>query len=103
MKTLSKNTDGQYVFVHDDIEIDNPIISECGRFSANPEQYGFKITSTGGGCSAHAQEFMLDGKPVLMLLTDGNLNCINDETITANIGLYDLDMEFLGQYWEVNR
>jgi len=112
MKELVKNTDPhtkEVLYVFEDEEsgqwISNPLwIPEMTAY-VSPERYGFKIWDTGGGCTAHGQEFMLDGKKVIMLLTDGNLCHIEDDSEMATVGLYDEEMEELpGQiYWEVTR
>ena len=105
MKALFKTQDPAhpYAFEFHGTEITNPIISEDGRFLVSPEYYGFEVISTGGGCTAHAQEFLLDGEKILMLITDGNLNHVDKETINAVIGLYEPFMEPLHEGWEVNR
>ena len=110
MKELTKNTNPHtsevpFVFEHDGMVIDNPLWNSNMTGHVNPEHYGFKVWDTGGGCTAHGQEFMLDGKPVIMLLTDGNLHHIDDDTLSATVGLYDESMEELpGElYWEVTR
>jgi len=41
-----------FSFTHEGSAITNPTLSECGRFLVSPEEYGFTITWTGGGCSA---------------------------------------------------
>ena len=112
MKELIKNTDPhtkEVLYVFEDEEtgqmISNPLwIPEMTSY-VSPERYGFKIWDTGGGCTAHGQYFLLDGKRVIMLLTDGNLCHIEDDSEMATVGLYDEEMEELpGQiYWEVTR
>lgn len=105
MKILFKtqNPAHPYAFEFNGAEIANPIIDEDGFYPVSPEYYGFEVISTGGGCTAHAQEFLLDGKKILMLITDGNLNHVDKETINAVIGLYEPDMEPLHEGWEINR
>lgn len=39
-------------FVHEDMEIRNPMLSECGRFDVDPKYYGFEEYETGGHCLA---------------------------------------------------
>jgi len=41
-----------FSFTHEGSAITNPTLSECGRFLVSPEEYGFNVTWTGGGCSA---------------------------------------------------
>lgn len=107
MKTLFpiKNSPCLFGFDFNGTEITNPLIDEDGLGNpVSPEHYGFEVTQTGGGCTAHAQHFLLDGKRVLMLITDGDLNHIDKDTITATIGLYDEDMvDAISETWEVNR
>lgn len=38
-------------FIHNDVHIMNPTLSEDGRFPVSPSHYGFTIESTGGGSS----------------------------------------------------
>jgi hypothetical protein len=108
MKKLFKSTDAQ-TFVFEDEQsgqlISNPLWNPEMTSYADPERYGFKVWDTGGGCTAHGQEFDLDGKKVVMLLTDGNLHHIDSETVVATAGLYDENTEELpGElYWEVTR
>lgn len=83
--------DGKYGFVFDHTFITNPITSFCGRFSESPEKYGFKVLDTGWDCIAHAQEFLLDGKKVLMLINDIN-HLVTDKTIYANISIIDPEL-----------
>lgn len=98
------NPSAPYAFFHNDTEIENPTVSECGRFNVSPEYYGFTIWQTGGGCTAHGKEFILDGQTVLMLVTDGDLNHVTDDTTQCTIGLYDPEMEALDiDVWHVSR
>jgi len=110
MNKLFKNTNPHtpevpFVFEHDGMVIDNPLWNSEMTSHVNPEYYGFKIWDTGGGCTAHGQYFLLDGKKVIMLLTDGNLCHIQDDSEMATVGLYDEEMDELpgGIYWEVTR
>lgn len=93
---LEKNTDVElghapFGFEFEDTFITNPIISFCGRFSESPERYGFKVLDTGWDCIAHAQEFLLDGKRVLMLINDIN-HLVTEKTIYANISIVDPEL-----------
>ena len=112
MKKLLKNTDPNtpdVLFVFEDEQtgqmISNPLWNPEMTSYASPERYGFKVWDTGGGCTAHAQEFLLDDKVVTMLLTDGNLCHIEDTSEMATVGLYNECCEELdgGLYWEVSR
>jgi hypothetical protein len=110
MNKLFKNTNPHtpevlYVFEHNGMVIDNPLWDSEMTSHVNPEHYGFEVWDTGGGCTANGQEFLLDGETVVMLLTDGNLHHVEDDTLVATVGLYDQNVEELpGKlYWEVTR
>lgn len=47
----------RYVFVHDDLEIDDPAIDATGRFFVSPREYGFTIRGFKGGRTAWARDF----------------------------------------------
>jgi hypothetical protein len=93
MKELQLNEKGQPFFIHQGIEITDPTISTCGRFPMPLEDYGFEIWSTGGGCTAHVQQFTMDGKTILMLLTDDNLCHVDIESKLITGGLFDEEMD----------
>jgi hypothetical protein len=107
MKNLKLNNNpelgGKYGFDTNEMFVVNPIVSDCGRFAENPEKHGFEIWHTGSGCTGHGQLFLLDGKQVLMLLTDGNLCHISNDTIEATVGIFDPDMEECSDHWTISR
>lgn len=111
MKNLFKNTDPntpEVLFVFEDEQtgqlISNPLWNPEMTQPVNPERYGFKIWDTGGGCTAHGQEFLLDGQEVIILLTDEDILHIKDESVKVLVGLYGGDdhSEEMG-FWEVTR
>ena len=96
MRTLEENFNFEmgnslYGFEFDHTFITNPIISFCGRFPASPEEYGFKLLDTRWDSVGHTQEFLLNGKKVLMLITDKN-NPVNEKTIQAVVAVCDPDL-----------
>ena len=93
MKELFLNEKGNYCFLFDGVEIENPVMSSDLRFSVNPEMYGFEIWPTGGGNTAHCQEFKLNDQNVIMALTDDNLCHVEPETILITGGLFDVEWE----------
>ena len=103
LKELHKNDNGKYVFEFNGMEIDNPIMDIDGKTIVDPSYYGFQITSTGSGCTGNMRRFILDGKIVLMLITDGNLNHISDRTVHASISIFDESWEETINYYYVNR
>ena len=47
----------RYVFVHQDVEVDDPAIDASGRFFVSPREYGFSIRGFRGGKTAWARDF----------------------------------------------
>ncbi len=47
----------RYVFVHDDVEVDDPAVDATGRFFVSPREYGFSIRGFQGGKTAWARDF----------------------------------------------
>jgi hypothetical protein len=47
----------RYVFVHDDLEVDNPTLDASGRYFVSPREYGFSIRGFKGGKTAWARDF----------------------------------------------
>lgn len=55
-------------FTHGEMQIRNPMLSECGRFKVDPRIYGFESYET-GGCNAALYKELEGGR--YMLLTSG--------------------------------
>jgi hypothetical protein len=47
----------RYVFIHDDLEVDDPAVDSTGRFFVSPREYGFTIRGFKGGKTAWARDF----------------------------------------------
>jgi len=47
----------RYVFVHQDIEVDDPAVDATGRFFVSPREYGFTIRGFKGGKTGWARDF----------------------------------------------
>lgn len=47
----------RYVFVHDEVEVDDPAVDASGRFFVSPREYGFTIRGFRGGKTAWARDF----------------------------------------------
>lgn len=47
----------RYVFVHDDLEVDDPALDASGRYFVSPRDYGFAIRGYTGGRTAWARDF----------------------------------------------
>ena len=47
----------RYVFVHEDLEMDDPAVDVTGRFFVSPREYGFTIRGFKGGRTAWARDF----------------------------------------------
>jgi hypothetical protein len=94
MKELFIDNLGAY-FVFQGVEIRNPLLSTCGRDEyCNSENdhilkdYGFEWFYTGGGCSAWHQDFIHEGKPVFMLISNLGLSAKREELETMQIGVF---------------
>ena len=57
-------------FTDNHTAIQNPTVSECGRWTASPKDYGFEVEGTGGGCTAWVKKC----ENGYVVLTDGNLS-----------------------------
>jgi len=47
----------RYVFIHEDLEVDDPAVDSTGRFFVSPREYGFSIRGFKGGKTAWARDF----------------------------------------------
>lgn len=75
-------------FSHEGFEIRNPYLSECGRFSVDPElAYGFVPSHTGGGCMALVKDIG-DNKSIWLTDESGTHIPYLDETDSALLGLF---------------
>ena len=84
---------GKFSFECDHVDVSNFIVSDCSRFSASPEKYGFELINTGEHSMAHSQDFMFNGTPVTLVLTDKNRagKAITKETVYALVTMYHTD------------
>lgn len=84
---------GKYSFEFDCVDVSNFIVSDCSRFSASPEKYGFELINTGDSSMAHSQDFMFNGTPVTLVLTDKERagKAITKDTIYALVTMYHTD------------
>lgn len=74
-------------FVHDDMQIRNPMLSPCGRFAADPKQYGFDVYHTGGGCMA-LRKMLPCGEYFMLTTSDGGHIPDPEDAETAILGRY---------------
>lgn len=81
---------GKYCFDFEHMALSNFIVSDCARFSVSPEKYGFELVNTGENSMAHSRDFVLDGDPVTVMITDNvrENKAITRETIHALVTLY---------------
>lgn len=95
---MKKSVDGTFVdtdydanlmaFVHEECEIRNPFISECGRFAVDPAvAYGFYPHHTGGGCMA-----------LVKSLEDGRQIWLTDEGGSEIPEAHEVDSAILGVF-----
>lgn len=77
-------------FVHQDMQIRNPFLSDCGRFTVDPKEYGFDEYHTGGGCMA-LRKMLPCGEYLLLTDADGCNIPLAEEWQEALLGRYYLD------------
>ena len=84
---------GLFSFECDHVEVSNFIVSDCFRYSVSPEKYGFELINTGEHSMAHSKDFMLNGTPVTLVITDKNRagKAITKETVYALVTMYHTD------------
>jgi hypothetical protein len=94
MKELFIDSLGVY-FVFEGVEIRDPLLSTCGREeygnSKNEhilKDYGFSWFYTGGGCTAWHQDFIYEGKPVFMLISNFYLSAERENYEPMQIGVF---------------
>lgn len=75
-------------FTHGEMQIRNPMLSECGRFAADPKDYGFEGWASGGGCVVLRKE-LESGRYMLLTCSDGI--DLPDATSDDLLGLYTQD------------
>jgi hypothetical protein len=69
-KSLDSFNPKDMSFTYKGTAITNPTLSECGRFTVSPEEYGFSVEHTGGGCTAW-QKKLRNG---WVVITDGDVS-----------------------------
>lgn len=83
-------SDELMAFTFGEMNVRNPLLSECGRFAADPKDYGFEGWASGGGCVGLRKN--LEGGRY-MLLTDSDGLDLPDSTGEDLLGLYSKDGE----------
>ena len=73
--------------------IANPFYDGDEFTPATMEEHGFEVWHTGGGCSAHVQRFLMDGKEVHMVIVDADLDLthVTDKTTRIAVSVMDPD------------
>lgn len=84
---------GPYSFELDCLEVSNFIISDCARFPVSPEKYGFELINTGDQSMAHSKDFMFNGTPVTLVITDKERagKAVTKDTINALVTMFHTD------------
>jgi hypothetical protein len=65
----------RYVFVHDDLEVDDPAMDASGRYFVSPREYGFSIRGFKGGKTAWARDF--GNGTMLVVNTEGQSHVLS--------------------------
>lgn len=80
--------DARYVFVHDDVEVDDPAVDATGRYFVSPREYGFTIRGFQGGKTAWARDFR--NGTMLVVNTDGQSHVLSPK-VRARVLFVDHD------------
>lgn len=72
----------RYVFVHDDLEVDDPAVDATGRFFVSPREYGFSIRGFKGGKTAWARDF---GNGTMLVVNAEGLSHVLSPKVPARI------------------
>jgi hypothetical protein len=91
---LWKDMNELVYFEHNGHAIHNPTMSECGRFSVTPDQYGFSIYYTGGSNTAWRLE-LPDRRYLLLTDSEGGAGSTHEfkDGDPIMLGLYEDDGE----------
>lgn len=87
-------------FTFDGMLIENPTLSDCGRLIVSPEQYGFKIHETGGGCTAWVKPLEGDAFIVLTAGADGVSHELGQLGESFTIGVYESEDDETGTLYD---
>lgn len=78
-------------FEHEGMQITNPTAeSGGGRWVVSPEEYGFKIMSTGGGCTAWVKD-IAEGYTVMVTDINGASHEFGEDDNSVTVGLHVTD------------
>lgn len=72
----------RYVFVHEDIEVDDPAVDATGRFFVSPREYGFTIRGFNGGKTAWARDF---GNGTMLVVNTEGLSHVLSPKVAARV------------------
>lgn len=92
--------DVRYVFIHDDVEVDDPALDSTGRFFVSPRDYGFSIRGFKGGKTAWARDFA--NGTMLVVNTEGMSHVLSPK-LPARIVFVDHDGTSLQDTGSVQR
>jgi hypothetical protein len=67
--------DVRYVFIHQDVEVDDPALDTTGRYFVSPREYGFTIRGFQGGKTAWARDF--GNGTMLVVNTEGTSHALS--------------------------
>lgn len=79
-------------FDHEDMNIRNPMLSDCSRFGADPvKEYGFDEWGTGGGFTALRRDMTTQSRYLLLTDESGLEPPVPERWQEALLGLYTED------------
>lgn len=90
----------RYVFIHDDLEVDDPAVDSTGRFFVSPREYGFSIRGFKGGKTAWARDF---ANGTLLVANTEGLSHVLSPKVPSRILFVNLDGAVLQDTGTVQR
>lgn len=91
---------GRYVFIHDDLEVDDPAVDATGRFFVSPREYGFTIRGFKGGKTAWARDF---SNGIMLVVNTEGMSHVLSPKVPARIMFVGLDGKVLQDTGSVQR
>lgn len=78
----------RYMFVHEDLEVDDPALDASGRYFTSPREYGFTIRGYTGGRTAWARDF---ANGTMLVVNAEGVSHVLSPKLPARVLFVDMD------------
>lgn len=78
----------RYMFVHEDLEVDDPALDASGRYFTSPREYGFSIRGYTGGRTAWVRDF---ANGTMLVVNPEGVSHVLSPKVPARILFVDTD------------